>query len=84
MSTYDFNIETKDGASHGLMEGQPALPERGDILQMWGQQGQAVYWQSCDGASSRIATASSSWSNPGHSRRGVKPSGKWGPFGTLK
>lgn len=45
MSTYDFNIETKDGASHGLMEGQPALPERGDILQMWGQQGQAVYWQ---------------------------------------
>jgi hypothetical protein len=40
----DFNVETKDGASRGEMQNQPALPESGDVLELLNGQ-QFVYWK---------------------------------------
>lgn len=40
---YEFNVQTPDGVSRGTMQEQPALPERGDVLEL--QDGQEFrYW----------------------------------------
>jgi hypothetical protein len=45
MPTYEFNVEAPDGSSRGTMSNQPALPERGDVLELPGNQGHIHYWQ---------------------------------------
>lgn len=42
-TTYEFNVETTDGASRGTMQGQPALPEPGDVLELLDGQ-EFRYW----------------------------------------
>jgi hypothetical protein len=44
-TTYEFNIEAADGSSLGTMQGQPVLPDRGDVLELTGSQGRILYWQ---------------------------------------
>lgn len=43
-TTFEFNIESPDGASRGTMADQPTLPERGDVLELFGNQGAVEYW----------------------------------------
>jgi hypothetical protein len=43
-TTYTFNVESADGSSLGTMQGQPALPEPGDVLELLNGQ-EVVYWK---------------------------------------
>jgi hypothetical protein len=42
-TTYEFNVELPDGASLGTMGGQPALPQPGDVLELFPQQVASYY-----------------------------------------
>jgi hypothetical protein len=43
--SYEFEVESADGASRGAMTRQPALPEPGDVLELFDSQGAARYYK---------------------------------------